>query len=57
LDNDGSTSESELMGLRIQISIFPMIIILIGILIFWKCYKITPEELEANVAKLKELNL
>ena len=55
--HSGSTSESELMGLRIQISIFPLIIISIGILIFWKCYKITPKELEENAIKIKELNL
>jgi GPH family glycoside/pentoside/hexuronide:cation symporter len=55
--HSGSTSASELMGLRIQMSIFPMIIIGTGILIFWRLYKLTPAQLEANVIKLKELKL
>ena len=55
--HSGSTSASELMGLRIQMSVFPMIIIGTGILIFWRLYKLSPEEIEANVIKLKDLKL
>jgi Na+/melibiose symporter-like transporter len=55
--HSGSTSTSELMGLRIQMSIFPMIIIGTGIIIFSLLYKIPSEELEANTKKLKELGL
>lgn len=53
----GSTDPNELMGLRIQMSIFPMIIILTGILIFWKLYRITPEMIESNAMKLKDLDM
>ena len=53
----GSTDPNELMGLRIQMSIFPMVIILTGIFIFWRFYRITPEMIEFNAKKLKELNM
>ena len=53
----GSTDPYALLGLRIQMSIFPMVIIGIGILIFWSLYKITPEMIETNTKKLKELNM
>ncbi|MFX0073183.1 MAG: MFS transporter, partial [Candidatus Hermodarchaeota archaeon] len=55
--HSGSTDPNELLGLRIQVSIFPLIIISIGILLFWKFYRITPEQLEENVAKLKALKI
>jgi Na+/melibiose symporter-like transporter len=55
--HSGSTSASELMGLRIQMSIFPMIIIGTGIFLFWRFYRLTPEQLETNVQRLKELKL
>ncbi len=55
--HSGSTDPNELMGLRIQMSIFPMIIILTGIFIFWRLYRITPEMIEFNAKKLKELNM
>jgi GPH family glycoside/pentoside/hexuronide:cation symporter len=55
--HSGSTSASELMGLRIQMSVFPMVIIGTGIIIFWRLYRLSPEALESNVIKLKELKL
>ena len=55
--HSGSTDPSELMGLRLQVSVFPMIIMAIGVILFWKLYKITPELAEANVKKLQELKL
>jgi Na+/melibiose symporter-like transporter len=55
--HSGSTDPNELMGLRIQMSIFPMIIILTGIFIFWRLYRITPEMIEFNAKKLKQLNM
>ena len=55
--HSGSTDPYELMGLRFQMSVFPMIICGFGIYFFWKLYQITPEQLEINVAKLKELKL
>ena len=53
----GATDPFQLLGLRIQVSIFPLIIICLGIFVFWKCYQIDPEQLDKNVEKLKEINL
>ena len=55
--HSGSTDPSELMGLRIQVSVFPLIMMMIGIIFFWRLYKISPELAEANVTKLQELKL
>lgn len=53
----GSTNPAELWGLRIQIGLFPLLIISVGILTFWKCYKISTDQIETNAKKLKEINL
>jgi Na+/melibiose symporter-like transporter len=53
----GATGFIELLGLRLQVSVFPTIIIFIGIVIFWKYYRITEEEMKANTIRLKELEL
>ncbi len=53
----GSTSPAELMGLRIQIALFPLLIVFIGIFIFWKFYNITSEQIESNAKKLRQLDL
>ncbi|MHA2130691.1 MAG: MFS transporter, partial [Promethearchaeota archaeon] len=53
----GSTDPLELLGLRLQMSIFPMIIIFIGIIIFWKLYRIKEEEIKLNTLKLTEMEL
>ncbi|GAF80408.1 unnamed protein product, partial [marine sediment metagenome] len=38
-------------------SVFPFIMMMIGIIFFWRLYKISPELAEANVTKLQELKL
>ncbi len=53
----GSTDPTELIGLRIQIGLFPLIVIFIGLFLFWKLYQISSEEAEVNSKKLRELNL
>ena len=55
----GTTTQSSraILGLRIQLALIPMIIMIIGIILFWKFYDITPERKEQIQAKLKELNL
>ncbi len=53
----GTNDPLALLGLRLQISIFPLIIMLLGAISFWKLYNITPEEVAANTKKLNELNL
>ena len=53
----GATSELALLGLRLQISVFPMIIIFTGAFIFWRLYTLKQVDIDANVIKLKELDL
>ena len=53
----GSTDPSELLGLRLQMSVFPMMIIFIGIFIFWKFYRLTEEQMRLNTKSLEELNI
>jgi GPH family glycoside/pentoside/hexuronide:cation symporter len=53
----GSTNFFELLGLRLQISVVPMFVILFGIIIFWKFYKISEKQIQENALKLKELQL
>jgi len=42
-------------GLRFLIGIIPMCVLLIGVLIFWKFYPLTPEKVTQNKTKLEEL--
>jgi GPH family glycoside/pentoside/hexuronide:cation symporter len=53
----GATDSTALLGLRIQIAIFPMIIILTGVLIFWKLYSLSRAEIKENIIKLKEMGI
>ena len=48
---------SAITGIHISLGLIPAVFILIGILIWWKWYDITPETIEINKAKLKELAL
>ena len=50
-------SDTAIFGLRLQVAVVPMILMLIGVLLFWKLYDITPEKKEEIKAKLKELDL
>ena len=43
------------LGLQVMMGIIPMIILLLGTLIFWKKYPLTPEKVLENKQKLKEL--
>jgi Na+/melibiose symporter-like transporter len=42
-------------GIRLMMGIIPAVILLIGTLIFWKFYPLTPEKVLENKRKLKEL--
>ncbi len=42
-------------GIRLLVGIIPMCIILLGVVVFWKLYPLTPEKMLENKAKLKEL--
>lgn len=46
-----------LLGIRFHAALIPAIIVLITIFIFWKWYDLTPDKVEANRAKLKELGI
>lgn len=46
-----------LLGLRIQFSLAPMVIMLVGCLAFWFLYDLKQEKVDFNKAKLKELGL
>jgi len=55
----GSATQSSraILGLLIQVAIIPMIIMIIGITLFWKLYDLTPEKKVEIKARLKELDL
>ena len=44
-----------LFGIRLLLGIIPMLVLLVGTLIFWKYYPLTQEKILENKAKLKEL--
>jgi len=46
---------SAVWGIQLHLGFIPMIFILIGALVFWKYYKLTPETIQANHEKLIEL--
>ncbi|MHA1805312.1 MAG: MFS transporter [Promethearchaeota archaeon] len=56
-DPRGNNTPAQLIGLRIQVGVFPIIIMLIGVACFALLYRITPEEMEANTLTLRELKL
>lgn len=52
-----SNTTAELLGLRLQVSIVPMIVMTIGIMIFWQLYQISRDDLEKNLEELDRLGL
>jgi GPH family glycoside/pentoside/hexuronide:cation symporter len=50
-------SETAVLGLRFQVALIPMILMLIGIFLFWKLYDLTPEKKKQIRLQLKELAL
>ncbi len=48
---------SALVGIQIHLGLIPAIFIFIGAFIFWKCYDLTPEKIQATQVKLGELGL
>jgi len=50
-------SDLALLGLRIQFTLVPMFIMIIGLLAFLLLYDLTPEKITSNKTKLKELGL
>ncbi len=56
---EGATKQSAnaIWGIHIQFGLAPAIFMLIGTIIFWKWYDLTPDKIEFNRVKLKELSL
>ena len=56
---EGATTQSEaaIMGIHIHLALIPMIFMIVGLLIFKKFYDLTPEKIDANQAKIKQLDL
>ncbi len=55
----GSATQSPtaIIGLRIQMGLIPVIVMVIGVLVFWKLYDLTPEKKQIIRKKLEELNI
>ncbi len=51
------TPELALLGIRMHAALIPAFIVLVTIFIFWKWYDITPELVQENKRKLKEMGL
>jgi GPH family glycoside/pentoside/hexuronide:cation symporter len=56
---EGAATQSSLAvtGIHIHLGLVPAIFILVGSLIFWKWYKLSPEKIAENQLKIKELSL
>lgn len=55
--HDDPYSSSALLGIDLFFSVIPSIVMLIGSIVFWKFYKLTPEQVKENQEKVIELNL
>lgn len=51
------TGDASLLGIRLHFGIVPVILLVIGILIFWKFYMLTPDKVEKTQQELKALGL
>ncbi len=56
---EGATTQSDLAvwGIHIHLALIPMIFMLLGVLIFWKFYDLTPEKAKENQLKIKQMGL
>jgi len=56
---EGATTQSEaaIWGIHIHLALIPIIFMIVGLLIFKKLYDLTPEKIEANQAKIKQMGL
>lgn len=53
-----STQSAEaIWGIHIHFGLIPMILMLLGMIVFWKWYDLIPEKVKANQKKVKELGL
>ena len=50
-------SEAAIWGIHIHLALIPMIFMIVGLLIFKKLYDLTPEKIDANQVKIKQMGL
>jgi len=53
----GTQTPLAIWGIHVHLSLIPMIFIFLGVLVFWRFYKLTPAKIKANSEKLKEMGL
>ena len=56
-EGDLNQSSAALFGIRLHAGLIPAIFLIIGALIFWKSYKLTPDKLTEIKVRIKELGL
>jgi len=56
-EGQASQTEFAIFGIQLHLGLIPAIFIFIGVLVFWKYYKLTPEQVKANQEKIKEMGL
>ena len=56
---EGATTQSQsaIWGIHIHLALIPIIFMIVGLLIFKKLYDLTPEKIDANQAKIKQMGL
>jgi len=55
LVSSGANVDLVLWGIRLLVGVIPMLIVLVGTIIFWKIFPLTQEKILENKMKLKEL--
>ncbi|MHA1488830.1 MAG: MFS transporter [Promethearchaeota archaeon] len=50
-------SAQAIQGIQIHFAVVPLVALLIGVIVFWKIYDITPKIVQENQLKIKELGL
>jgi len=57
VESASTQSPEAVWGIQIHFALIPMILILLGTIIFWKWYDLTPEKAKINQEKVKEMDL
>jgi GPH family glycoside/pentoside/hexuronide:cation symporter len=50
-------SAQAILGIKIHFAVIPLFALLIGVLVFWKWYNLTPDKISQNQLKIKEMGL
>jgi len=54
---ENPSSTASLWGIRLHFGLVPLILLIIGIIVFWKFYELTPEKVSKNQEILKGMGL